>query len=63
MATKKQVEADRVDLELDRLARRVHARFEDDRDPQWAAAYVSIQAARRAVRGLMSEKRRAETEG
>lgn len=62
---KKEIEADAIDLELDRLARRCRARWEDsaDGDQRWGNAYVAINGARRAVRAMMAPKRRAETEG
>lgn len=59
----KEQEADRIDCELDALARSASRRHETDGDQRWQEAYMKIDAARRAVRRLMSEKRRAETVG
>lgn len=61
--TDKEREADQMDWELDKLARRAHRRYEADGDQRWRETYMKIDAARGAVRQLMSEKDRAETAG
>lgn len=57
----KEREADRIDLELDRLARSARRQYEADGDRRWQETYMKIDAARGAVRQLMSEKDRAAT--
>lgn len=61
MAREKEKLADGIDLELDRCARRARSAYESDGDQRWKETYMKIDAARGAVRRLMSEKDRAAT--
>lgn len=58
---KKEREANEIDCELDRLARKAHRLYEVDYDRRWQETYRKIDAARGAVRQLMSEKGRQQT--
>jgi IS5 family transposase len=57
--------ADEIDCELYRLYSRLEGLIDSDqmRSQQWAEAQQAIDSARRRVRELMDEKRRAETLG
>lgn len=59
----KEQEADRIDCELDLLARKARRLYEADGDRRWQETYMKIDTARGAVRQLMSEKDRAATMG
>jgi hypothetical protein len=54
MPTAKEKEANEIDLELDRLARRCRRHYEADGDARWQKAYMKIDGARSEVGTLMS---------
>lgn len=59
--TKEQHDANVIDCDLDRLARRCHEKREAD--DRWRQASMSIDRARRLVRQFMHPKRREQTSG
>ena len=58
--TVNEVEADKFDLELNRLLRRAEANA--DAHPNWLDACAQLRCARSKVRAMMSEEDRVRTQ-